>query len=233
MTLKPPATLDVERLHVTTDSMRRKSHLRGVQDHLWTGRMETTAIDDLIDGVSVEQAVCQMALYADQDSLTMIMDWLTCANAELRQSTTERLRDAIDGFGRFPGIRRCRAALSRSVAGTDSPQETLLRLTMIDAGLPCPLVNHEIPDADASTIWRVDMAYPRERVAIEYDGEYHYDRHRWRSDLRKRNRLQDLGWTVLVAVKDVLNDTGRLNEFLLMIIHARSRGTDVGQAPMS
>ncbi len=224
MTLRPSTELDTSRLHITSNSMGGKSHLYGVQNHLWTNRMERTVIDDLIDGVSVEQAVCQMARYTDQDSLTMIMDWLTCANADLRQSTPQRLREAIDGFGRFPGIRRCRAALSRSVPGTDSPQETLLRLRMIGAGLPCPLVNHEIPDIDASTVWRVDMAYPPERVAIEYDGEYHYDRHRWRSDLRKRNRLQDLGWTVLVAVKDVLNDERRFTEFLLMIIHARLRG---------
>ena len=77
MTLRPSTELDTSRLHITSNSMGGKSHLYGVQDHLWTNRMERTVIDDLIDGVSVEQAVCQMARYTDQDSLTMIMDWLT------------------------------------------------------------------------------------------------------------------------------------------------------------
>lgn len=77
--------------------------------------------------------------------------------------------------------------------GTDSPQETVLRLESDAYGLPEAHVNYEIIDhIRGSGTMKVDIAYPDDRVCIEYDGNYHYTHGRWMYDLDKRNRLRDL-----------------------------------------
>lgn len=81
---------------------------------------------------------------------------------------------------------------------TDSPQETVLRLESDAYGLPEAHVNYEIIDRiRGSGTMKVDIAYPDDRVCIEYDGNYHYTHDRWMYDLDKRNRLRDLGFTSL------------------------------------
>jgi very-short-patch-repair endonuclease len=45
-----------------------------------------------------------------------------------------------------------------------------------------------------------DFAYPELRVAIEFDGAWHWSSRR--HDDRRRHRLRELGWTVLVFSAD-------------------------------
>lgn len=59
---------------------------------------------------------------------------------------------------------------------------------------------------------KVDIAYPDDRVCIEYDGNYHYTHGRWMYDLDKRNRLRDLGFTPFVATREHLASKQKLNE---------------------
>jgi uncharacterized protein DUF559 len=44
---------------------------------------------------------------------------------------------------------------------------------------------------------RVDLAWPEQRVAVEFDGEVHRDRRIFVDDLRRQNGLVLAGWTVL------------------------------------
>lgn len=201
MTLNLSTTLDESLLHISYPSIYQKSHLKGAQSHVWNHEMQIYSIGDAISGVSVEQAICQLAPFTDVDSLTMVMDWLTCHQPNLRQTTHQKLEEYINGLRYFRSSKKCKIALSRSVENTDSPQETLLRLSLIDAGLPCPQVNFSIPDSTENRCYLVDMAYPDQQIVIEYDGSYHYDKQRWSYDLNKRNRLQHLGWKVFVATK--------------------------------
>ncbi|GAA1124518.1 hypothetical protein GCM10009670_14890 [Citricoccus alkalitolerans] len=53
-------------------------------------------------------------------------------------STPWDLERALIRVGRFKGVRLARAALPRIRVGADSPTETLVRLTLVDAGLPEP-----------------------------------------------------------------------------------------------
>jgi hypothetical protein len=69
------------------------------------------------------------------------------------------------------GIRLAREALDLARVGADSPPETRLRLALVRAGLPEPLLNCPIVD-DAGKAWHSpDMSYPEYRLAIEYEGE--------------------------------------------------------------
>jgi very-short-patch-repair endonuclease len=51
---------------------------------------------------------------------------------------------------------------------------------------------------------RVDLAYPELRIAIEYDGLWHAERHAFLDDRRRLNRLVAAGWVVLHVTADDL-----------------------------
>ncbi len=62
-------------------------------------------------------------------------------------------------------------------------------------GLPRPEVQHTVTHAGGT--FRLDLAYPAERVAIEYDGVGHLARDRSEADHGRQNLVVLEGWTVL------------------------------------
>jgi very-short-patch-repair endonuclease len=77
----------------------------------------------------------------------------------------------------------------------ESPMETRIRLALVLAGLPAPVVQHRVQGFGRSH--RLDLAYPEVLLAIEYDGADHLDPDRARRDLEREALLTWLGWTVL------------------------------------
>ena len=87
--------------------------------------------------------------------------------------------------------------------GVESPQETFLRLDLLDYGLPEPLVNHEIRDATGRMIAVGDLVYPAYRILVEYDGEQHRtDSWQYRRDIERHDELAEAGWTRIRVGKD-------------------------------
>jgi hypothetical protein len=81
-------------------------------------------------------------------------------------------------------------------AGAQSPQESRLRLVLLAGGLPWPRTQYEVHD-NGRFVARLDLAYPRHRLGVEYDGDHHRTRTAFRNDLRRLNDLRTCGWTVL------------------------------------
>jgi very-short-patch-repair endonuclease len=75
--------------------------------------------------------------------------------------------------------------------------ETRTRLLLVAGGLPRPIAQHVVRDSDGRFVARLDLAYPDQRVAVEYDGAWHWQQRR--ADDRRRDRLRALGWVVLVV----------------------------------
>lgn len=97
-----------------------------------------------------------------------------------------------------PGVVLAREALPLLRAGVDSPPESILRLLIVDAGLPEPEVNQWIVDAHGRPISRPDLQYRRNRVAMEYEGGHHrLSPDQWNRDIDRDERLRAMGWTVL------------------------------------
>ncbi len=59
--------------------------------------------------------------------------------------------------------------------GSESPRETRLRLAIVRAGLPEPKLAWELYTPEGEFVARIDQAYLRYRVAVEYDGRQHAD----------------------------------------------------------
>jgi very-short-patch-repair endonuclease len=98
------------------------------------------------------------------------------------------------------GVRRARRCVALVRERAESPRETLLRLMLRFARLPEPEVNIELHDADGSFVARLDLAYRRWRVAVEYDGQHHERDERQRQrDRERREAIEALGWRVIIV----------------------------------
>jgi len=82
----------------------------------------------------------------------------------------------------------------------ESPMESEARLVMHDGGLPEPVLQYTVVDRDGRC-WRVDFAWPDQRVAVEYDGfDWHSSPEQLRRDRQKRAALEEIGWRLLAVV---------------------------------
>ncbi len=105
-----------------------------------------------------------------------------------------------------PGCRRARrvAGLADGLAG--SPQETRLRLLLHGARLPRPLAQHTVLDDDGRFVARVDFAWPRQRLAVEYEGRWHGRPQQVAPDRTRLNRLTAAGWRVVFVTAEDLRE---------------------------
>jgi len=105
------------------------------------------------------------------------------------------LQAYVDTHAGAKGVRKLRRALALAEPKTESPMETRLRMQLVKARLPRPLVQVDLHDASGNFLGRADLYYPERRLVIEYDGENHKDR--LVPDLRRQNALINAGYCVL------------------------------------
>lgn len=109
-----------------------------------------------------------------------------------------------------PGAKLARLAAGYVRTGVDSPMETRVRMLFVLAGFPEPEVNVEVFDVGGRLRYRIDLAWPGAKVAVEYDGRHHITREeQWTYDIRRREDLEADGWRLLVlTAADVFRTPG-------------------------
>lgn len=139
-------------------------------------------------------------------------DLVALADAMLQRATSEGRADPMLsaltlGAGKPGHARLARAAALRR-AGARSRAETLVRLQIVSAGLPEPVVAHTVQSTSRSSErWtaEADLAWPQFRVLLEYEGDMHRSsRRRFATDVRRFERYADEGWRALRATRDDL-----------------------------
>jgi very-short-patch-repair endonuclease len=80
---------------------------------------------------------------------------------------------------------------------SESPMESRLRLLLVRAGLTGLQPQLEVFAPDGSFVGRLDLAFEAQKVAVEYDGAWHWRQRR--ADDRRRDAVRALGWTVIVV----------------------------------
>lgn len=116
------------------------------------------------------------------------------------RTTPEALRAAAACAtgAQSPTLRRA-AGLVRP--GVDSAPESKLRLLVVLAGLPEPVVNHTEYDERGWVVRRFDLSWPEHRLAVEYDGRQHAESQRqWEHDVTRREGLDTDGWRLVVVL---------------------------------
>ncbi|TCK22320.1 DUF559 domain-containing protein [Pseudonocardia endophytica] len=115
---------------------------------------------------------------------------------------------------RYPhtrGVDRLLDTLYLSDRRSGSPPETRLRLVLVQAGLPRPVVQHPVLDDDRRRAVWLDLAYPRHMLGVEYDGRDHLDPDQVLRDIERHTRLAAAGWRVLrYTARDIRRDPDRI-----------------------
>lgn len=123
------------------------------------------------------------------------------------------------------GVARLREALPQIRTRSASRPETHLRLVVVDAGLSEPELNYEVFDA-GMYLGALDLAYPRLKIGLEYEGEHHLlDPDQWARDIARYERLTAAGWIIVRVTKTQLfSDPAELVARVRRAITARAQG---------
>ena len=152
-----------------------------------------------LDGFPVTSPVTtwlDLAPMVSIDELVQIGDGLVRRNQP--QATMDELLAALAAARGIRAVRRLEVAMTRVRPRTDSIRETVLRLLIVDAGLPEPEVNLEIRNRAGAIIAHGDLVWRSSKVIVEYDGDQHRtDRWQFSVDVDRIGRLQQLGWLVI------------------------------------
>ena len=115
-----------------------------------------------------------------------------------------RSSDLVRHLRRFAGRRgviQLRELAALVDARAESSGESWTRLEIHDHALPAPEVNWWVV-VDGVPTYRLDLAYPRAKVVVEYDGEeFHSSDEAKAADATRRAWLEAHGWTVIVVDK--------------------------------
>jgi very-short-patch-repair endonuclease len=109
----------------------------------------------------------------------------------------EELVDLAESHRGARGVRRLRQAVALHDSGAQSPQETWLRLVILQAGFPKPRT--QIPvRVDGRDKYYLDLGWEDLKLAVEYDGDHHRtDQIQFTRDIVRLEELADLGWIVI------------------------------------
>ena len=192
-------------LHVTAISPRRAPRTAGVVGHqAEPGRLRV----ERVRGVPVVSAVdtwCQLASELSLEALVVMGDGLVRRQDPV--ATLTQLTEAVARFTGAPGCGTLREALALVRPRTDSPRETRLRLLIRAAGLPEPVVNYPILDRFGNFLAYGDLAYPKEKVLVEYDGAHHFESpEQGLNDVDRLEPIMAEGWRIIHVTKRHVSD---------------------------
>ena len=206
------------RLHFTVPAPARPPHATGViGHHARLGGDDVRTLHDL-RVTSPARTWIDLATMLDLTDLVAAGDALThCAAPWVGHA---ELRRAVESY-RGRGIRLLRDAVDLLDPGAESRPESRLRVMLAVAGLPRPRINHVLVDTETGKHLRPDLTFERERVVLEYQGDYHRTRQQWRKDMTRRARLEAMGAYVMELNADDLRDPGELVERIARVLRGR------------
>jgi hypothetical protein len=117
------------------------------------------------------------------------------------------------------GIVVARRAVELADPRAESLPESRVRVLLVLDGLD-PVPQYWIEDR-AGRIARVDLAFPRHKVAVEYDGDWR-DGETWalNRDRDRLNRVQAAGWRVVFVTAPMLRDPGKVRRAVRQALNA-------------
>ncbi len=195
-------------VHVTSPSGIARARTDGVIGHE-SGRVVHRGLRFGCPVVSPGTMWIQLAAMLDAHDLVAVGDFLITgvrhgSAAEPPQASVAELRRAIAEFAGARGMKSARWAIDQLRRGVDSRPETLVRLLLVEAGLPEPSVGPPIPVANGELVLHPDLAYLEQRLILEYEGKEHLDPLRWKQDIERRELFEDAGWRVIRVTSDDL-----------------------------
>lgn len=133
---------------------------------------------DLVDAVTALDAFCRTGM-------------VSAAQLTARLATTYGER----------GTRRLERALALMDPRAESPQESRVRVMLRLAGVPKPVPQFTVIHR-GTFVARLDLAWPDDRVGLEYDGAWHEAPEQRIRDAQRLNRLRHAGWRIIRVTRE-------------------------------
>lgn len=192
-----------EGIHVMCANKDAGSRHRGIVRHRGLENRRTVTVTTGIDATDPPSTWADLAGFLGRDDLIVLGDAVIGPGRP--RSTTDLHASARAGMRHR---RRLLAALEEIRPGSASPMETRLRLLLTRAGIPGPLLNADLTDADGEWLACVDLYWPAARLVVEFDGDVHrVTRDQWQKDLRRRRLLTESAYHVVVLSGDDVTRT--------------------------
>lgn len=190
--------------HVTVTREQRRRNRRDLHFHTRSLSCGEVWVCDGLPITTVPRTLADLttsldrlpAVWALDDSLRRGL----CSRAEIA-SVVEKWRGGA-------GCAQAWERLDEADGVAESFLETAGRLVLRDGKLPMPVPQYSLRAPDGSVVARLDGAYLREKIGLEFDGaDPHGLPEAVFRDRVRQNRLSELGWTVLrFTWWDVLRD---------------------------
>jgi hypothetical protein len=165
-------------------------------------RTERIDADDIvmIDGMPVttpERTAFDLARHLPRDLALRHLDALARATG----ITAPQVELLGERYPKARGLPRARIALPLMDGGAESPQETRVRLILIDDGLPAPRTQIRVSDGVHQAF--IDMGYDEPKVGFDYEGKQHSeDRGQYVHDIGRAELVDGEGWVDIKVVAE-------------------------------
>lgn len=194
----PPLESYVLRGHDPTDRRELHGGTRDLRPEDWIevgGVRVTTPARTAVD------LACKLPRRDAMAALDALARAYDLSREELQRLLAQR-------YFRRRGVVQARQLVPLVDKRAESPAESWTRLEIADRGLPPPQLQWWV-NVDGVPTYRLDLAYPHARVAVEYDGEeFHSSPEARERDRIRRQWLRDHGWTVIVLTKESFRGDG-------------------------
>ncbi|WP_346959498.1 hypothetical protein [uncultured Arthrobacter sp.] len=199
------------RIHVARERDSSKPRRRNVVGHRLTFLPGEVVVVNGVRVTSPARTWLDLAAVLTPDELVAAGDSIVVAHGpefpvpRIALATLADLERMVAAHPGMRGVRTARAALPDIRVGSDSPQETKMRLILSRTGLGEPLLNHVIRDTwGRARVWP-DAAYPEHRISLQYDGAHHADPGQLQLDIRRLAATEGLGWKEVRVFKEDLD----------------------------
>lgn len=190
-------------LHVSVAFPRTPPRRPGVRGHSLT---DAPAM--FLDGMPVAPAVvawAQSASLLAREDLVAVGDHIVLDARREPLGSLDQLQQIAEAWRGRHGSARLAWAAPRVRVGVRSRPETHLRLLLVRSGLPEPCVAYPVTVA-GGIVLHPDIAYPDQRLALEYEGDGHRSRAEWERDIERRELLADVDWRTIRVTSMHLRD---------------------------
>jgi hypothetical protein len=186
----------------------------------WFGDDDLTEIEGL-PVLALDRTIADMLCSDDRWEALACADQAVALRPEAERSAfIAAIGSQLDRRRDRRGTRQAVDLLRLVDGGAESPPESWLRLLVVQAGFPPPAVQHRILGIDGALVYRLDLAWPEIRIALEYDG---YEAHVGRQvqDAARDADLARRGWWTVRATADDLRNPRRLLDELTRAFRER------------
>jgi hypothetical protein len=194
MALAPNDHLVTPRVSVFAPPGRRLRNELTSSGERWLTDRDVAEVNGLRVTTALRTA-CDLGRLLHRDQAIGAMDAL----ARLRHFEEDELLEELRRFKGYRGVVQLRVLAPLVDPLAQSQAESTLRLRWVDAGLPRPTCQVEVPGPDGGRYF-LDMGLEERRLAAEYDGEEWHGEERRGHDEERRDWVRESErWTIVVV----------------------------------